>query len=181
MPRPPALLLSIVLGAVFATGLASCGDDGGGEIPPENADAMLAFVGDARDAAAVGDCLAVENAAEQIRGEVNALPPDVDPELRSALSTGANNLESLARDPATCETTPAEPTTTTTTTTDEETTTTDEETTTTDEDEEGEEGEEEPPPEGEPPGQGQPPGPPTDGDSGTDGGSGGTGGTIEED
>jgi outer membrane biosynthesis protein TonB len=176
MPRPPALLLSIVLGAVFATGLASCGDGEEGGIPPETAEAMLNQLESARAALSSGDCERVQGNAGTLQAQISQLPTDVDPQLRSALTEGANHLADLAALPETCQPAPAE----------EEAAPPPEEEVTPppeeekpekeppEEGEEGEDGEEEqPPPEEEPPGQ--PPGPPTDGDSGTDGETGGTG------
>jgi hypothetical protein len=181
MPRLIVLLLSLILGAGTAL-LISCGGDDGPEtgIPVEDADGMLGELQRARAALEAGDCVEVEETAQQLQAAAAGLADDgVDAEVREGIDQGAARLAELANDSSQCEQTTTEDTTTTeetepttettTPTTTTETTTT-EETTTTDE-------EEEPPPEdGGDEGENGGPGtsPPSEEDTGT-GGTGGTG------
>jgi hypothetical protein len=175
MPRPIALLVSLMLGAGCAVLISCGGDDDSGGIPPEAAEGMLNELEAARAAEDEGDCDEVTESSEQIQAAAEALPDTVDSELRAAVVEGSANLGELAGtqcEPTTTteeepETTETEPTTTET----EPTTTTTKETTTTEpeEEEEGEEPQEEPP--------GQPPGPPEEDGSDSGTGTGGTGGT----
>jgi hypothetical protein len=184
MPGPRRSLLSLALGAVCAIALAACGsDDRTGQLPPENASVMRGALEDARAEESEGDCDGVADAAGNLQTEIDELPEDVDPELRDALTQGAENLAQLAQNPDTCEDQQQQTTTTTEeipTETAPPTTTTEETTTTTEEEPEEDGG---PPPQ--PPGQ--PPGPPGGGDNngGSDSGPGGggeppTGGTGED-
>lgn len=176
MASPRLFLLSVALGALAAVALASCGgdDDDDGTIPPENASAMLQDLDDARGELDELDCDSLGDAAGNLLDEINNLPDTVDPEVRTALVEGAQNLQSQASDESQCEPATTEQTTTEPPTTEETTTepTTTEETTTTEPEEDKEKPPKEPKPapedddEGEgggppvtPPGQGgQPPG-----------------------
>jgi hypothetical protein len=168
MPRLILLLVSLMLGAGCAVLISSCGGDEGPEtgIPAEDADNLVAELDRARAAFSAGDCLEVEESAQQIQEAAAGLSAKgVDAEVTEGIHQGAAHLGELAATSAECEDqetttttdeekTETEPTTTTPTTTTEETTTT-----TT---------EEEPPleeedggPDGGP--AGQPPGPPPGG------------------
>jgi len=137
MPRPPLFLLSVVLGAVVAVALASCGSDDEGTIPPQSAAAMLTALENARGEQSQGDCTGVSDAAGNLLTAVNEAPETVDPDVRQAILDGANNLRALAEDESRCQstgatgesgpqpseetdTTPSTTTTTTTSTTEEE-------------------------------------------------------------
>jgi hypothetical protein len=181
MPRLTILLLSLMLGAGAAV-LASCGGDDGPDgpgIPSADAEGMLAELERARAAFEAGDCLEVQESAQQIADNAANLAdadPPLDPEVQDALTQGAEHLGELATTSSECAQEP------TTTTTDEDKTTTTEPTTTTSEPTTTEETttttttEEQPPPSddgGSPPGQS--PGPPSNaGPGGT-----GTGGVGE--
>jgi hypothetical protein len=183
MPRLTILLLSLMLGAGAAV-LASCGGDDGPDgpgIPSADAEGMLAELERARAAFEAGDCLEVQESAQQIADNAANLAdadPPLDPEIQDALTQGAEHLGELATTSSECAQEP------TTTTTDEDKTTTTEPTTTTSEPTTTEETttttttEEQPPPSddgGSPPGQS--PGPPSNaGPGGT-----GTGGVGEGD
>ena len=179
MPRLTILLLSLMLGAGAAV-LASCGGDDGPDgpgIPSADAEGMLAELERARAAFEAGDCVEVQESAQQIADNAANLAdadPPLDPEIQDGLTQGAEHLGELASTSSECteetttttdeeKTTSTEPTTTSEPTTTEETTTT----TTT---------EEEPPPTDDGGGPtGQPPGPPSNaGPGGT-----GTGGVGE--
>jgi hypothetical protein len=181
MPRLTILLLSLMLGAGAAV-LASCGGDDGPDgpgIPSADAEGMLAELERARAAFEAGDCLEVQESAQQIADNAANLAdadPPLDPEVQDALTQGAEHLGELATTSSECAQEP------TTTTTDEDKTTTTEPTTTTSEPTTTEETttttttEEQPPPSDDGGSQpGQPPGPPSNaGPGGT-----GTGGVGE--
>ncbi len=108
MPRVPAVLLSLILGAASAV-LISCGSSGGDSIPATSADAMLAQLQRARDGKSAGECDKVASAA----GEVQRLAASVqDGDVRIAIQKGAANLSKLSSDPSACQTTTEKTTTT---------------------------------------------------------------------
>jgi len=142
MPRLTILLLSLMLGAGSAV-LVSCGgDDGpsGPGIPAEDADDMIAELDRARASFEAGDCVEVEESAEQLAASAENLAnsdPPLDTEVAEGLTQGAEHLAELAATSPECEEqtttttdtdedkpTTTEPTTTATPTTTEETTTT---------------------------------------------------------
>jgi hypothetical protein len=184
MPRPLLVFLSLALGALCALALVACGSDDEGTIPPTNAQALLDDLEDAQAERDEQDCPGLVDAAGNLITDVEELPDTVDPEVRTALADGAQNLQDLANDESKCEPTgPTGPTGPQTeaiepTTTDAFTETTTTETTTTEEEKVQPEkpekvpaqppGEGQGPPGGVPPGQdGTPPGqddvPPTGG------------------
>ena len=137
MRTPRRLLLSLSLVAVCALALGACGGDDEGTIPPENAAVMLQSLDDARGERERENCQGIEDAAGNLLAAIDELPDSVDSEVRTALTAGAENLQTLADDSDKCqsagatgpsdqepETTTEEftepPTTTTTTTTEEE-------------------------------------------------------------
>jgi flagellar biosynthesis/type III secretory pathway M-ring protein FliF/YscJ len=124
-------LSALAVGACLA--LAGCGSsDSSGEIPPENANAMLAALGDLQGAAGSDSCDSAEQAVVRFQEQVGALP---DEELRSTLEEATGRLNDLVNQQV-CEPTGTTDTTTTeevvepTTTTDAVEPTTTEETTT---------------------------------------------------
>lgn len=94
--------------------LVSCGGsgDGGRDIPPEIASAMLSQLDEARQADDQGDCQAVKDAADEIGRQIAALPATVDTDVRDPLNAGNQQLADLAESPATCEEQEEEETTT---------------------------------------------------------------------
>ncbi|MGH2961244.1 MAG: hypothetical protein ACRDL3_03485 [Solirubrobacterales bacterium] len=140
-PRPLFLSLSLLVACALA--LAACGGDEEGTIPPESAAALLQSLDDARGERDQEDCQGIEDAAGNLRAQVEQLPDTVDAEVRTALEEGTDNLVGLADDPEECEsagtTGPSDQQTETTDTTTEFTEPTTPETTT--------EEEKEPPPE----------------------------------
>jgi outer membrane biosynthesis protein TonB len=104
MPRPLVFLLSLALGAGIAVALVSCGgDDEDGTIPPDNASAMLQDLEDAQAEQDEGDCTGLGDAAGNLISEIDNLPDTVDPEVRTALVEGAQNLQTQAGDESKCE------------------------------------------------------------------------------
>jgi hypothetical protein len=182
MPRLTLLLVSLMLGAGCAVLISSCGGDEGPEtgIPQEDADNLVAELDRARAAFSAGDCLEVEETAQQLQDAAAGLAAKgVDAEVTEGIDQGAAHLGELASTSPECEEqeppttttdedkTETEPTTTTTATP----TTTEETTTTTPiEEEEPEEDDGPPPPPpndtGPPPPQDQGPGGPPSGGTG---------------
>ena len=137
--------------AASSLGLAACGGDDGPEpsIPPESADTLLADLDEIQQNIDVDSCFAAATRVDSLVTDIEALPADVDQDLKRNLTASAERLQTLlsegaTEDPActddtdeptqTEETTTEEPTTTEETTTEETTTeepTTTEETTTT--------------------------------------------------
>jgi hypothetical protein len=90
------------LAAVCAVGLPACGSDDEGTIPQENGQAMLAQLDDVEQAVEAQDCDTARSAAVGLTDQVDALPADVDPELRDALVEASNQLVALTQDPEQC-------------------------------------------------------------------------------
>jgi hypothetical protein len=108
MPRLLLVFLSLALGATCAFALVACGSDDEGTIPPDDAQAMLDALGDAQAERDEQDCAGLADAAGNLITEVDDLPDSVDPEVRTALAEGGQNLQDLASDESKCE--PAGPT-----------------------------------------------------------------------
>jgi cell division septation protein DedD len=116
---PIALLLGLACAALVACG----GGSGADLIPAGKASRIEAQLDRIRAAVDAGSCTRLPDDVATLQQQVNALPSSVDPELRSRLQEGVDNLaqisveECLAR--ANEQTTPTQttPTTTTPTTT----------------------------------------------------------------
>jgi hypothetical protein len=113
MPRVPALLLSLGLGAVAAF-LVACGSGGAGLLPGNNAAAIIANLDRVSELAQDGNCETAASVAREIEDQIDALPQSIDPQLRVALQDGIDRLISLTQEPETCtgETTETTPTVT---------------------------------------------------------------------
>lgn len=133
--RPGMRLLGLAVALILAAAIAGCGgDDGGPEIPREDADAMLATASEIEDATASQNCDEAQAATTTLRDQVNALEGEVGSEIYDALGqmvsrldeelnaecteTGTTDAEETTEPPETTDTV-APPTTTTTTTTEE--------------------------------------------------------------
>jgi hypothetical protein len=90
------------LAAVCVVGLAACGGDDGGTIPPENGDALLAQLDDVEQSIAAGDCDTARSAAVGFNDLVNDLPDDVDADVQKALAEGGGNLVELTSNSEQC-------------------------------------------------------------------------------
>jgi hypothetical protein len=89
-PRPTTLCALAVTALVA---LAGCGSsDGGGEIPPDNANEMLAALGDLQGAAGSESCGSAEAAVVRFQEQVGALPDD---EIRASLEEATGQLNEL--------------------------------------------------------------------------------------
>jgi hypothetical protein len=170
-------LAGLAMALTACAAIAGCGgDDGGPEIPREDADAMLATVSEIEAASASQECDEAQAGTTNLREQVDSLDGEIDGEIHDALSQMVSRLdEELGAECAETGPTGPEETTETTEPTETVAPTTTTTTTTTDEepppgegdDDGGEEGEDgdggppvQPPGEGgEPPGQ-VPEGPP---------------------
>jgi hypothetical protein len=134
-----APLLVLLLGVASGIGLVACGDDSGDAklLPAASAEEINANLDDVEDLLAECELVAADDAAEDVRRQIEKVADQIDPELRDNLLEGAAMLEQEIADDdcqaetteATTETTESDPTTETTTTekpTTEETTTEDE-------------------------------------------------------
>ena len=173
-PMPGARGIAIVAAAVIAAlfAIAGCGgDDGGGSIPQDLADEMLATSGEIEEANASGECELAQQRTTDLRNQVGELGDgQVKRSLQAMVTRLDENLDSECEETDTGTTdTEEEPEETTTSVPVEPTTTVEEPTTTTEPPPE----EEEPPTPEQPPGEGGGPNGPTPG-----GGAGGGGGAA---
>jgi hypothetical protein len=99
MPRFPASLLALGLGAALAVALASCGGEDAKLLPGETAREITANLDPVKQLANEGDCVGAESAAEQVSEQIEELG-GIDPKLKRALQEGANRLNEVI---ASCE------------------------------------------------------------------------------
>ena len=124
-------MIAIVTIAVAAT-LAGCGggDETEGKLPSETATALIDQLDQVQANVEVGSCVVAGTEADDLLADVQALPDDVDEDLRRGLENGVEHLQSLLEDPDQCERPEVETTTEEPTTTEEEPTETEPTTTT---------------------------------------------------
>jgi hypothetical protein len=121
------ILLALILGAMTVLA-AGCGDDGPDpSIPQDDATTLIAKIQEIEANVDNGSCLVAADRTDDLISDIEALPPDVNDDVKQALLNGANNLRLQLADPDKCEgrTTTTEPTTTEETSTEEPTTTRD--------------------------------------------------------
>jgi hypothetical protein len=94
MPRLPASLLALGLGAAAAVALASCGGEDAKLLPGETAREISANLDTVKQLADEGDCLGAESAAGQVSEQVEELK-GVDRKLKQALQAGAARLNEV--------------------------------------------------------------------------------------
>lgn len=98
----PGRLRISLLATVAALVLAGCGSGDDGTIPEENGNALLDVL-DSLDAdVSDGSCDSVPGLAEEFALRVEALPAEVDAEVKSELVDAAANLQDLSQDPPEC-------------------------------------------------------------------------------
>ena len=104
LARMPGIrAIASALAAVCAVaGLAACGSDDEGTIPQENGQLMLAQLEDVEQAVDAQDCDTARSAAVGFTDQVDALPSEVDSEVRDALVEAGNQLVALTQDPEQC-------------------------------------------------------------------------------
>jgi|tagenome__1003787_1003787.scaffolds.fasta_scaffold20751058_3 hypothetical protein len=129
MRRPLILLLALALGAASSV-LVACGSSSNPHLLSAARASRLQSELDAISSAVdAHQCVVATAKAQKLSDEINSLPRDTDPQLRSRLQSGAANLTQRAQDectkttPTVTETTPTQTVTTETTTTPTETTT----------------------------------------------------------
>lgn len=94
MPRLPASLLALLLGAVAAFGLASCGEEDAQLLPGETAREITTNLDAVEQLSDEGDCTGAESAAQQVSEQIEALS-GVDRRLKRALEDGATRLNEV--------------------------------------------------------------------------------------
>ena len=90
----PGKLRNTLLGAVAATAIAGCGSDDG-TIPEGNAENLLNRVDAIDSHVDQGDCGEAAAQAEGFREDVDALPAEVDDEVKEGLRESASQLATL--------------------------------------------------------------------------------------
>ena len=88
------LLISIASIAVFS----GCGDDRSNLLPGDTARGIIANLETVDSLVAEGSCFEALAAAEEVRGQVEALSNDVDPVLRRNLLDGVTELQIKVQD-----------------------------------------------------------------------------------
>jgi septal ring factor EnvC (AmiA/AmiB activator) len=99
MPRLPASLLALGLGAAAAVALVACGGEDAKLLPGETAREITANLETVKQLAGEGDCIGAESAAQQVSEQIEALT-GVDRKLKQALQGGAERLNEVV---ASCE------------------------------------------------------------------------------
>jgi len=94
MPRLPASLLALGLGAATAVALVSCGGEDAKLLPGETAREISANLDTVKQLADEGDCVGAERAAEQVGEQIEALE-GVDRKLKQVLQAGAARLNEV--------------------------------------------------------------------------------------
>jgi hypothetical protein len=133
----PGRMRNTLLACAVAASLAGCGSGDDGTIPQDEAENLVRTLDGVETALASRDCDEVVAHADEFRDQVNALPADVDTEVRQGLEQGAAHLVELSNEPEQCGSVTGtsgeqgeQPSSTTTETAVEEATTTTEPTTT---------------------------------------------------
>jgi hypothetical protein len=88
--------------------LGACGDDSSGELRSRDASSLRSTLGEVEQRVEVSDCTGASQQAAAFRDQVEALPQRVGSDLRRALLSSADRLESLVADQCVAE--PAAPT-----------------------------------------------------------------------
>lgn len=87
-----------------ALALSACGGkDEEGTIPQDQGDQIVALLDQMDQRVDDGNCVAAQATALEIVRRVQALPEEVDGELREALVTASDNLVSQSRDSDQCQ------------------------------------------------------------------------------
>ncbi len=94
MPRLPASLLALGLGAAAAVALVACGGEDAKLLPGQTAREITANLETVKQLADEGDCLGAESAAGQVSEQIEELN-GVDRKLKQALQGGAERLNEV--------------------------------------------------------------------------------------
>jgi hypothetical protein len=87
-----SLALALAAGAL---GLSACGDDEGGTIPPENADALLAEVETLEQSIEADQCSNAAASVARLQDQVDLLPKEVGEPTKDDLRDLTDNLQTL--------------------------------------------------------------------------------------
>jgi hypothetical protein len=90
----PRSLLTLVLAALVALGLAACGEEDAQLLPGGTAREITANLDTVQQLSDEGDCVGAESAAQQVGEQIEALE-GVDRKLKVALEDGAARLEEV--------------------------------------------------------------------------------------
>jgi hypothetical protein len=96
--RTPIALLA----GVFVIALGGCGGSSNGTIPSSDSEKLLGMLAQLQSYVSTGDCTLAEGTAADVTAAVKALPDAVDPDVETALTKAADNLEALTKDPTKC-------------------------------------------------------------------------------
>jgi hypothetical protein len=94
MPRLPASLLALGLGAAAAVTLVACGGEDAKLLPGKTAREISANLDTVKQLADEGDCVGAESAAGQVSEQIEELE-GVDRKLKQALQAGAVRLNEV--------------------------------------------------------------------------------------
>ena len=94
MPRLPASLLALALGATAALTLVACGGTDAQLLPGETAREITANLDTVKQLTDEGDCIGAESAAQQVGEQIEVLE-GVDRKLKQALEEGATRLNEV--------------------------------------------------------------------------------------
>jgi hypothetical protein len=108
-PRPVTRLAAMLgrtpialLAGVFVIALGGCGGSSNGTIPSSDSEKLLGMLAQLQSYVSTGDCTLAEGTAADVTAAVKALPDGVDPDVETALTKAADNLEALTKDPTKC-------------------------------------------------------------------------------
>jgi hypothetical protein len=104
----PRVTLCVGLALVAAAAVSACGDDGSAELRARDASALRAALDEVEQRVSGQDCAGASQQAAAFRERVGGLPQRVDADLRRALASSAERLETLVADQ--CTAAPAAPT-----------------------------------------------------------------------
>ena len=123
-------IVAIAVIAAASAGAVGCGDNSNqASIPPDDAQQLIDKLDEIRSNIDQGSCFVASDKTDEFVSEVEALPSDVNGDVKQALESGAANLQNLLADPNECQTQTDTTTETTTTETTEPSTSTRETTT----------------------------------------------------
>ena len=89
-------IVAAIAVATAATVAIGCGDSGTEpSIPLENAEELAATIDEIRANVDNGSCLVAQDRADELIGEIDGLPSEVDQDVQNALDRGALNLKDL--------------------------------------------------------------------------------------